>query len=112
LHVAAFIPGRHWFKSHLGRDPLAPLAAVRCPLLILQGGRDVQVSAERDAPKILTALDAAGHEDHELHVFPVLDHLFKRAGERPSELDYLKSRPVDAEFLDALVAWLKARLQR
>ncbi len=108
--LAAFVPGRAWLKSHLGRDPLVPLVAVHCPILILQGARDVQVSAERDAPKIQAALDAAGHADHELRVFPELDHLFKHASQHPSELDYLKARPIDAEFLDVLVAWLKARL--
>ena len=47
---------------------------MRCPVLILQGGRDVQVSAERDAPKLVAALDAAKHPDHELKLFPTLDH--------------------------------------
>ena len=110
--LAAFLPGRAWLKSHLGRDPLAVLAKVTCPILVLQGGKDVQVSAERDAPKIVAALDAAGHHDHELRVFPALDHLFKRASDKPSELDYLRARPIDPEFLDALVAWLSRRLLR
>ncbi len=108
--LAAFVSERAWLASHLGRDVLAPLAKVSCPILILQGGRDVQVSAERDAPRIQAALDAAGHVDHELRVFPELDHLFKRAGERPNELDYLKARPIAPEFLEVLTAWLAARL--
>jgi pimeloyl-ACP methyl ester carboxylesterase len=110
--LAAFLPSRAWLASHVGRDPLPPLAALRCPVLVLQGGRDVQVSAERDTPPLAAALAAAGHADHELRVFPELDHLFKRASERASELDYLKSRPVDPEFLDVLSSWLKARLMR
>ena len=72
----------------------------------------MQVSAERDAPRLVAALDDAKHPDHELKLFPTLDHLFKKAGDPPSELDYLKSRPVDPGFLDALVAWLRARLMK
>ncbi len=110
--LALFVPARAWLESHLGRDPLPFLAKVRCPILILQGGRDVQVSAERDTPKLVAALDAAKHTDHELKLFPALDHLFKKASDPPSELDYLKARPVDPEFLDALVSWLQARLMK
>jgi len=110
--LAAFVPAHAWLASHIGRDPLPILAQVHCPILIAQGGRDVQVSAERDAPRILAALDAAKHPDHELKLFPRLDHLFKLASEPPDEMDYFKSRPVDAEFLDALSAWLRARLMK
>jgi pimeloyl-ACP methyl ester carboxylesterase len=109
---AAFLPARAWLKSHIGRDPLATLANVRCPTLVCQGGRDVQVSAERDAPKVLAALDAAENTDHELKLFPSLDHLFKKASDPPSELDYVRARPVDAEFLDALATWLRGRLMK
>jgi pimeloyl-ACP methyl ester carboxylesterase len=108
--LALFVPARAWLASHLGRDPLPYLARVRCPVLLLQGGRDVQVSAERDTPRLLEALAEARHPDHELEVFPDLDHLFKRASDPPSELDYLRARPVAPELLDALVAWLRPRL--
>jgi hypothetical protein len=109
--LAPFLPARAWLASHLGRDPLPFLRRVRCPVLILQGGRDAQVSAERDAPALLRALAEAGHGDHELRVFPALDHLFKVASEPPSELDILRARPVDPAFLAALAAWLAERLR-
>jgi hypothetical protein len=109
--LAAFLPARAWLESHLALDPLANVKRVRQPVLILQGAKDIQVSAERDTPLLVLALEEAGHADHELHVFPTLDHLFKKSpGERSSGLDYLLARPVDAEFLDVLAAWLRARL--
>jgi pimeloyl-ACP methyl ester carboxylesterase len=111
--LAAFVSARAWLASHLGRDPLATLAQVRCPVLILQGARDVQVSAERDTPPLAAALEAAGHPDHEMRVFPELDHLFKRATEgNAGGLDYFKARPVDPEFLEFLTGWLSDRLLR
>ena len=84
---------------------------MRAPVLILQGAKDFQVSPERDAAALETALKDARHPDHELRVFAGLDHLFKKSpGERSEYGDYWKSRPVDAEFLDLLATWLKARL--
>ncbi len=109
--LRAFLPARAWLADHVRLDPLAAVRRVRCPVLILQGASDIQVSAERDAPRLVAALDEAGHADHELVVFPGLDHLFKRTvGAESSGLDYLKARPVDPAFLDTLVAWLRPRL--
>lgn len=110
--LALFLPARAWLASHLGRDPLPALRALRCPVLALQGGRDVQVSPERDAPRIVAALDEGHNPDHRLELFPELDHLFKKAsGEHSSQEDYLRARPVDPAFLQVLVDWLKAHLQ-
>lgn len=107
--LAAFLPARAWLVSHLDRDPLAVLREVPCPVLVLQGGRDLQVSAERDAPLLLRALEDAGHADHALRVFPDLDHFFMHPSEDPST-DLLSSRPIDPEFLDTLRRWLVAHL--
>jgi pimeloyl-ACP methyl ester carboxylesterase len=109
--LAAFVPARAWLKSHIARDPLPVLARVRCPVLVLQGGRDVQVLAEHDFPALERALEAAKHPDFEARLFPALDHLFKVASDPPSDLDYIRARPVDGEFLDALSAWLCAKLR-
>lgn len=100
---------REWFRSHARHDPLAQIAQVEVPVLIVQGGKDVQVSAERDAPALLAALQAAGHPDATLALFPQLDHLFKAIlAATPTTADYLKARPVDPEFLTKVTAWLRA----
>jgi hypothetical protein len=106
--LALFLSRHAWLRSHVGRDPLAVLARLTAPVLVLQGARDVQVLADKDAPALAGAL--ASHPDHEVRVFPTLDHLFKVASDPPSSLDYLRARPVDAEFLEVLSAWLTARL--
>jgi pimeloyl-ACP methyl ester carboxylesterase len=106
-----FVGAGPWLRSHASRDPVASLKQVRAPVLLLQGARDLQVSLERDAQRLLAALDEIGHADHELIVFPELDHLFKRTvGEESSGLDYLKTRPVDPGFLDTLASWLRDHL--
>jgi uncharacterized protein len=110
--LAVWIDARAWVTSHAKVDPLANIAKVKCPILILQGECDIQVSPERDARKLAAALEAAHHPDFELVVFPGLDHLFKRTpGAKPSGLDYLKDRPVDSEMLNQLAAWLGAHVK-
>ncbi len=103
---------RAWIQGHARQDPIATIRKVRCPVLILQGAKDFQVSLERDARALEGALKDARHPDFELHVFPGLDHLFKRSPGETSELaDYTKDRRVDGEFLDAVCAWLRPRLK-
>ena len=109
--LQSFLGALPWLRSHMREDPLARLRRVECSVLILQGGRDIQVSAERDAAALQDALAEAEHPDFELVVFDDLDHLFKRTtSERPSGLEYLRDRPIDGAFLDRLVAWMRARL--
>ncbi len=109
----AALASRAWIRSHAEQDPIATIAKVRCPVLVLQGAKDFQVSPERDARALDKALAEAKNPDHELRVFDGLDHLFKKTpGERSEMADYWKSRPVDAEFLSVLAAWLEKRLRR
>jgi len=107
----AALPSRAWIRSHAQQDPIATIAKVRCPVLVLQGGKDFQVSPEHDARALEKALVEAQNPDHELRVFADLDHLFKKTPGEKSELgDYWKVRPVDAEFLSVLATWLEKRV--
>jgi len=109
--LGLLLGAKAWMVSHLKQDPLAAIRRVRCPVLLMQGARDIQVSVERDARPLVQALDECGHADHELVVLPELDHLFKYAAEGSAGLEYLEDRRVDEGFLDALVAWLDAHLK-
>jgi len=102
---------RPWLQSHARRDPAQTLAQVPCPVLLLQGALDFQVSPERDAQRLHAARLAAGRPS-QLVVLPGLDHLFKRApGERSQLADYFAQRPVDAQCLDLLSEWLAGQLR-
>jgi pimeloyl-ACP methyl ester carboxylesterase len=101
---------REWLRSHARHDPLAQLSKVTVPVLIAQGGKDVQVSAVKDAPALLAALQAAGHRDASLAEFPQLDHLFKAIlSDPPTTADYLTARPIDPDFLAKVTEWLRKR---
>jgi pimeloyl-ACP methyl ester carboxylesterase len=113
LEYRPYLSQRRWFQSHAKHDALAQVKQVKCPVLIAQGAKDWQVSAELDAKALEKALRDAGHPDAKLLLFPELDHLFKRvAGGRPPLAEYLTERPVDPAFLDALAAWLVEKSKR
>lgn len=98
-----------WLREHVEHDPLATIRQVRVPVLIVNGGQDVQVAPEH-ARRLGTALSEAGHPDFEVKIFPRLNHLFAVSrGEGTAEYADPKAS-VDAEFLAYLADWLAARL--
>ncbi len=98
-----------WLREHMEHDPLATIRRVRVPVLILNGGQDVQVAPEH-ARRLGQALAEAGNRDYEVKIFPGLNHLFAVSrGEGTAEYADPDSR-VDAEFLGYLTNWLTVRL--
>lgn len=101
-----------WWRQHMEIAPLKNIKKVQCPILILNGAQDYQVSAVKDAQKLAEALKEVDHPDYTLKVFPNLDHLFMRVEGRSTPELYLdSSRKIDPEVLHLLTTWLNERLQ-
>lgn len=66
-----------WFRSFLAYDPRPTLAKVKCPVLAVNGEKDLQVDPKQNLPEIEKALKAGGNKDHTLKEFPGLNHLFQ-----------------------------------
>lgn len=100
-----------WLREHFEHDPLATVRQLRAPVLIVNGEQDVQVAPEH-ARRLDRALTEAGHPDHELRIFPDLNHLFAVSkGEGTAEYADPNAK-VDAEFLTYLADWLSVRLAK
>lgn len=67
------------FVSAARADPRALLANVTCPVLALNGGKDVQVLAADNLPAIRSALAAARNTRTTSVTLPMLNHLFQTA---------------------------------
>ena len=96
------VPPAYWADLN-AYDPAATAARLSIPLLILQGGRDYQVTAE-DLQRFRVAL--AGHPNVAIRDFPRLNHLFI-AGEgkgRPEE--YSIPGHVDVSVIDAIATFV------
>jgi uncharacterized protein len=77
VHSAVRQVSSPWFRYFLAHDPAPDLAAVRCPVLALNGDRDIQVVAAQNLAGIERALRTGGNKDVTVKSLPGLNHLFQ-----------------------------------
>lgn len=68
-----------WFRFFLAYDPRAALTRVKCPLLAINGEKDMQVPPKDNLPVIEAALKEGGNKDFTVKQLPGLNHLFQTA---------------------------------
>ncbi|MCJ7526001.1 MAG: alpha/beta hydrolase [Candidatus Aminicenantes bacterium] len=68
-----------WFRFFLTYDPRPTLGKVTCPLLAINGEKDLQVPAAENLKAIAEALQAGGNEKFMVKKLPGLNHLFQTA---------------------------------
>jgi hypothetical protein len=68
-----------WFRYFLAYDPATALEKVKCPVLALNGEKDLQVPPKQNLPAIRKALEDAGNKNFEVDELPGLNHLFQDA---------------------------------
>jgi uncharacterized protein len=97
--------GSYWLDMR-GYDPVSVAADVGKPMLILQGGRDYQVTVEDDLAGWRAGL---GHRrDVSIRVFERDDHMFF-AGDGPSSpAGYEAPQHVDSEVVAEIARWIQA----
>lgn len=95
--------------SLLVNDPLQTFAAVRVPILIIQGEKDLEVT-NKDAAFLEESLKRTFHPDHTLKLLPEMDHLLKINKGQPSFASYSDvTRPVDPQLFSIIGDWVTAR---
>jgi len=68
-----------WYRYFLTYDPGIALRKVRCPVLAINGEKDLQVSPALNLPVIRKALEDGGNKNFEVDELPGLNHLFQTA---------------------------------
>lgn len=94
-----------YLRQHAANNPAATIARVRCPVLILQGERDMLVMAYH-AIELAQALAEAGNTRASLHIFPNLDHSFTPSPLDPTNATSERPRQASPEVLDTLKTWI------
>lgn len=98
------VPASYWLDLR-GYHPEVVAQQVHRPMLILQGGRDYQVTRV-DFAAWQHALGS--RSDVTFHLYPSLDHLFI-SGTGPSRPeDYERPGHVDAQVIDDIARWVSA----
>jgi uncharacterized protein len=98
-----------WFKYFLAYDPRPTLQKVTCPVLALNGEKDLQVPAKENLAEIDRALKMGGNTDVMVKELPGLNHLFQptKTG-MPSEYGKIETT-FAPEALETISAWILKR---
>jgi pimeloyl-ACP methyl ester carboxylesterase len=95
-----------WFKFFLDFDPATVLEKVRCPVLALFGGHDVQVPAGPNRAAMEKAFARGGLKNYRIEVFPRANHLYQDSETGGvGEYATLKKEFVPG-FLDLVSTWI------
>ncbi len=100
-----------WMRYFMSYDPSYALEKVTCPVLLLFGGKDLQVPVGQNQKPMEDALRKAGNQEYVVKVFPGANHLFQEAGTgSPGEYPQLPKEFV-LGFLDEITEWIKLKNQ-
>jgi pimeloyl-ACP methyl ester carboxylesterase len=95
-----------WMRYTLTYDPATALRKVACPVLALNGEKDLQVSSAQNLPAIRKALEEGGNKHAEIDEMPGLNHLFQTA-KTGSPTEYAQSEEtISPVALDKIAGWI------
>lgn len=95
-----------WYRHFLALDPAPLLRGAKAPVLALAGGRDVQVPAAQNEPKLRELL--RGQAKSEVVLLPELNHLMQTARTgHPSEYGVIEETIAPAA-LQKIGEWISA----
>ena len=97
------VPAQYWLDLR-GYDPVAAAAQLDLPMLIMQGGRDYQVTVTEDLLGWQSAL--ADRDDVTIRVYPADDHLFFSGSGPSTPAGYEPAQHVDEAVVSDIARWI------
>lgn len=98
-----------WWRFILTHSAIPDLEKVRCPVMALNGSKDLQVPPRENLVPIAQALARAGNTDFVIREMPGLNHLFQHAV-TGSESEYAGSKEAISPQVVAMVGdWIVDR---
>ncbi len=95
-----------WFRYFIMTDPATFWKKVKCPVLALNGEKDLQVSADENLPAIEKALKSGGNNSVKTIKLPGLNHLFQHCKTGlPSEYPAIEET-FSPEVLKIMADWI------
>ena len=96
-----------WFRLFLRHDPRPVLTQVKCPVLAINGAKDLQVPPKQNLPQVEAALRSGGNTKFDVRELPGLNHLFQTAT-TGSVSEYAQIEETIAPLaLNAMSAWIE-----
>lgn len=103
--LAGGLGAAYWLDLR-NADPVARARALSQPILILQGGRDYQVTVAQDLAAWEKGL--AGRPGVTIHVYPKADHLFIDGHGPSTPADYEHPGHVDPQVISDIASWVRS----
>jgi uncharacterized protein len=103
------VPAPYWLDLR-GYDPAAAAAALGKPMLIVQGGRDYQVTVADDLPKWQAAL--GGRPDVTIRIYEADNHLFFPGSGLSSPAEYEPAQHIDPAVIRCVANWITSAWPR
>lgn len=95
-----------WFKEWLLLRPQDYWEKVQCPVLVINGGKDLQVPAE-NLNLINKFIKQGGNSQIDTKIFPGMNHLFQPAKKGLPEEYAMINSSISNEVLDFITNWIK-----
>jgi len=96
-----------WYRYFIMTDPALFWKKVKCPVLALNGEKDLQVSAKENLPSIQKTLKLAGNKSVKIELLPGLNHLFQHCETGlPSEYGNIEET-FSPEVLKIIADWIQ-----
>jgi uncharacterized protein len=95
-----------WFRQYLDFDPAPLMEQIKCPVLALNGDRDLQVDANDTVPLLRQAYFKSGNKDFTVMEIEGVNHLFQKAQSGSPALYGAIEETIAPEVLNAVGSWL------
>jgi uncharacterized protein len=100
-----------WMFYFIRLEPRVALEKVTCPVLAVNGSKDLQVDAGQNLPPIKTALEKAGNKDVMIKEYVGLNHLFQEC-ETGAVSEYVKiEQTFSPQVLEDITTWILHRIK-
>lgn len=97
------LPARYWIDLR-GYDPVATARALPQPILVVQGGRDYQVTVDGDFARWHEAFDGIARV--QFAFYPALNHLMIAGAGAPGPAEYAVAGQVDTGVVEDITAFV------
>ncbi|MFC1714130.1 alpha/beta hydrolase family protein [Candidatus Poribacteria bacterium] len=99
-------PLNPWFRYALSYDPRPILMKVKCPVLAINGEKDILVTPKENLNGIEEALKAGGNQNYTIKELPSLNHLLQTA-DTGAEFEYVEiAETISPVALELIGDWI------
>lgn len=96
-----------WFNYFFKFDPAEYLSRLSCPVLALNGEKDIQVPAKQNLDAIKRALEKSKSKNFKTIEMPGLNHLFQHCESCTVEEYAYLEETFDTETMEIIAGWIK-----